>query len=767
MKSRSKSAVFFAVLAALTLLATGPAGAVTPWLHTDGNQIKDPSGNVVILRGVSMIDLGATQMWYGGATALIDRLTNPNDNSGSSPAWCTKIVRLACYPPDEGFQSPLGWQKGSTTFYTTLLRPVVDYCKTKDIYAIIDWHYISDTAPRDQMTRDFWTDIAPRFANDTNVLFEVFNEPIDGGADETSRWLSFRTTAQPWVNIIRSAAPNNVILVGGPSWSQIIGPAATYPFSGGNIVYVAHVYPIHWHDVNTRNWITNQITTCHAVHPVMLTEWGFSSSLCDDITCGTISDFGQPLKDFIEANGLSWTAWCANYEWKPPIFYSDYSLRVGSGEMGGFTKDWLYSRRNDNQPGGGGGTQAPYGGTPKALPGKVEAENYDTGGEGVAYHDSDSGNNGGQYRSDGVDIEATTDTGGGYNVGWINPGEWVEYTVNVGTAGTYTFETRVASASTGGTLHIEFGGVNKTGAMSFSATGGWQTWTTVTKTGVSLSAGQQVMRISMDSGNFNVNWVNITSGGISGNLLANPGFESGTTGWSGQGCTITAVTSPKRSGARSIRASSRQGSWAGPAQNITSAVSSNGQGVFGLSAYLRMASGSATGKVTLRVTSGSGTSYYGVTASINSSSWRRVSGTVNVTWSGTLTEAMFYAETTSGTTNFYADDCSVNKGGLGKRSSGEETAGEAQAPEGFALHQNYPNPFNPRTTISYSLGEAVRVRLDVYDMRGRPVIELVNGIQQAGEYSVDLDLSAMPSGVYVYRLSAGPYTAIRKMMFSK
>lgn len=181
---------------------------------------------------------------------------------------------------------------------------------------------------------------------------------------------------------------------------------------------------------------------------------------------------------------------------------------------------------------------------------------------------------------------------------------------------------------------------------------------------------------------------------------------------------------------------------------------------------MRMSSGSATGKATLRVTSGSGTAYYGVTASINSSGWTRVSGTVNVTWSGTLTEATFYAETTSGTTNLYADDCSVNKGGLGKPSAEEETA-EAQAPEGFALHQNYPNPFNPRTTISYGLGEAVRVRLEVYDLRGRPVAELVNGIQQAGEYSIDLDLSGMPSGLYVCRLSAGSFTAIRKMMFSK
>src|SRR5258708_20942217 len=69
-------------------------------------------------------------------------------------------------------------------------------------------------------------------------------------------------------------------------------------------------------------------------------------------------------------------------------------------------------------------SEAPFGGTAWAVPGKVEAENFDTGGEGVAYHDNEAANQGGQYRtSDGVDIEATTDTGAGYNVGWTATGE--------------------------------------------------------------------------------------------------------------------------------------------------------------------------------------------------------------------------------------------------------------------------------------------------------------------------------------------------------
>ncbi len=141
---------------------------------------------------------------------------------------------------------------------------------------------------------------------------------------------------------------------------------------------------------------------------------------------------------------------------------------------------------------------------------KIEAENYDTGGQGVAYNDTDANNWGGQYRSaDGVDIENCSE--GGYDIGWTANGEWLEYTVNVAQSGNYTIDTRVASQSAGGQIEITFSdGSKTTGAKSFSSTGGWQTWTTISWAGVALNAGQQTMRIKMLSNGFNVNYVNIT-----------------------------------------------------------------------------------------------------------------------------------------------------------------------------------------------------------------------------------------------------------------
>ena len=88
----------------------------------------------------------------------------------------------------------------------------------------------------------------------------------------------------------------------------------------------------------------------------------------------------------------------------------------------------------------------------------------------------------------------------------------MEYTVNVTASATYTISARVASLSAGGTLHVEVDGQNVTGAMSFAATGGWQSWTTVTRTGVPLTAGPHVLRVALDSGSFNLNWLGLSSG---------------------------------------------------------------------------------------------------------------------------------------------------------------------------------------------------------------------------------------------------------------
>ena len=157
-----------------------------------------------------------------------------------------------------------------------------------------------------------------------------------------------------------------------------------------------------------------------------------------------------------------------------------------------------------------------YGGTPVSLPGTIQAENFDEGGAGVAYVDTTATNYGGQYRSTGVDIESTTDAGGGYDVGWALSREWLNYSVNVATAGTYDLDVRVASAGTGGRFHVEVDGVDKTGPLVVPNTGGWQIWTTLRKPGVAFTAGPQTVRLVFDAdgatgGVGNFNWVRVST----------------------------------------------------------------------------------------------------------------------------------------------------------------------------------------------------------------------------------------------------------------
>ena len=153
----------------------------------------------------------------------------------------------------------------------------------------------------------------------------------------------------------------------------------------------------------------------------------------------------------------------------------------------------------------------PYSGSPIPIPGKVEMEEYDVGGQGVTYNDLTTGNAGGDFRNDDVDVELSGDNDGSHNVGWMEAGEWMEYTVNVAASGTYEFEFRVASTGTAGSFHVEFNGTDVTGSVSVPNTGDWQVYETITVSNVTLSAGEQTMRFAVETAGFNINHVTVTS----------------------------------------------------------------------------------------------------------------------------------------------------------------------------------------------------------------------------------------------------------------
>jgi hypothetical protein len=88
-------------------------------------------------------------------------------------------------------------------------------------------------------------------------------------------------------------------------------------------------------------------------------------------------------------------------------------------------------------------------------------------------------------------------------------------------------------------------------------------------------------------------------------------------------------------------------------------------------------------------------------------------------------------------------------------------------PSHIELYQNYPNPFNPSTVISWQLAESINVNLKVYDILGREIKTLVNTYQTAGKHEVLFDGSNLPSGIYIYRLSAGNISINKKMLLLK
>ncbi|MGL1886952.1 MAG: glycosyl hydrolase [Reichenbachiella sp.] len=145
-----------------------------------------------------------------------------------------------------------------------------------------------------------------------------------------------------------------------------------------------------------------------------------------------------------------------------------------------------------------------------ALPGRVEAENFNGGGEGIGYHDLSAGNTGGAFRTDeDVDIESTSDSQGGlYNIGWIDAGEWLEYDISAtASSNLYDLSLRVASPSGSGQLHIEIDGVDVTGVLSVPNTGGWQNFTTIVASDVNISSGNHTMRVVIDASGLNLNFV--------------------------------------------------------------------------------------------------------------------------------------------------------------------------------------------------------------------------------------------------------------------
>ncbi len=236
---------------------------------------------------------------------------------------------------------------------------------------------------------------------------------------------------------------------------------------------------------------------------------------------GSPTDYATGYEVQVSGNGSTWTtvATCGGVA-TPDIasFPSQTAQYVRVVLTAADTSYWWSFNQFLVMTSGAVNPEAPFGGTPAAVPGTVQAANYDTGGEGVAYNVTSDNGTANSYRSDGVDLEATTDTqdttgtGAGYDLGWTTSTQWFRYTVDVATAGTYTVSLRLASPDgVTDALHIATtSGTNLSGDVNAPETGGWQDWTTVTAN-VTLPAGTQTLVVDQDNPGWNVHFMSFAA----------------------------------------------------------------------------------------------------------------------------------------------------------------------------------------------------------------------------------------------------------------
>jgi hypothetical protein len=175
-------------------------------------------------------------------------------------------------------------------------------------------------------------------------------------------------------------------------------------------------------------------------------------------------------------------------------------------------------------------SQTAYG-SGQSIPGTIEAENYDNGGQDIAFYDTSASNEGGQYRTatgDSVDVQNTSDGGAGQrNVGWTNTGEWLEYTFTNSTTRNYDFKLRTASDPGGGRITLAIDGTLISSVVDVPDTNGWQTWTDVSVVNnKQVVSGTHVLRVNVVNGGFNLNNIVVTAS-ATGPVCGNGSCESG------------------------------------------------------------------------------------------------------------------------------------------------------------------------------------------------------------------------------------------------
>ncbi len=254
-------------------------------LSVKNGQLVDKSGKGYQLRGMSTHGL----TWF-------PEFVNESAFKTLRDDWNTNVVRIAMYVDEWGNgQCYMGNKSGSLE----LLEKGVDICIKLDMYVIIDWHVLNpgDPSKYTNEAKSFFETVSKRYAKYPNVIYEICNEP-NGGASWSG---NIKPYAEKIIPVIRKNAPNSVIIVGTPTWSQEIDKPLSDPLNYKNVMYAFHFYAA------THAGLRSNVENCVAQGlPVFVSEFG----TCD-ASGGGANDFNETQKwlSYFDKQGISYCNW--------------------------------------------------------------------------------------------------------------------------------------------------------------------------------------------------------------------------------------------------------------------------------------------------------------------------------------------------------------------------------------------------------------------------------------------------------------------------
>lgn len=297
-----------------------PSPSVCGRLSVNDTQLVDENGNAVQLRGLSTHGL-----------SFYPQYVNEELFRELRYGWKANVIRLAMYTAESGGYCT----DGDKEHLKDLVRSGVKYAVDQDLYVIVDWHILSDGNPNQHAAEamEFFAQMSGEFSGYDNVIYEICNEP-NGGVS----WKDIKTYALEVIPVIRANAPDAVILVGTPNWSQYVNEAAMDPITGyDNLMYTLHFYAS-THKDDLRNTMTAAID---AGLPVFVSEYG----ICDASGNGGIDEAqANAWVQLMDQYKVSYVAWNISNKNETSAI-----LKSTVEKTSGFTKEdlsdsgkWLY-----------------------------------------------------------------------------------------------------------------------------------------------------------------------------------------------------------------------------------------------------------------------------------------------------------------------------------------------------------------------------------------------------------------------------------------